>query len=227
MEESSAETCRLCFEGSSEEDGDVLFPCNCRSGVHLSCLRRWQAVQAEQSARSADECIARAGTCEVCGALLVLDGSARRQPPIRTAICRAHGGSGQVALRRIPTFSRASHVFSEFAASEGQVLELLEQDSSGEFFRVRVRTAQKYRPPADETGVGAAVAEGWLRHVYLEWPEEIPEVQEMRGLIPRMPPHYAPREREQPEGHRDDAADPEDSPSDSEDSEESDSQMVE
>lgn len=122
--------------------------------------------------------------------MLVVEGE-RLRPPSNFAVCRAHGGRGQVALRRVPTFSRDHLNFSEFSASEGQTLELLEQYTSGEFFRVRVRTAQRYHGAEDGSGPGAvAVAEGWIRHVYLEWPEDNPGAARIRELVPRMPPHY-------------------------------------
>merc|ERR1719236_52129 len=99
--------------------------------------------QAATSRRSPDEARARAVTCEVCGAHLVTDGS-RQRPFASTAICRAHGGFGKVALRRVPTLSRDSRNFSEFSMAEGQQVDVLEQDASGEFFRVRAHVAQRY-----------------------------------------------------------------------------------
>ncbi|CAK0827660.1 unnamed protein product [Prorocentrum cordatum] len=159
--------CRLCLhavlEDASPEDAALAFPCDCRgSPVHWGCLRRWQQAQvqrAAEAARSADEARARAATCEVCGARLAAAGG-RKRPLAERAVCRAHGGEGKVALRRVPTLSRASRNFSEFSAADGQEVEVLEQDDTGEFFRVRARKAPRYR----EQG-SAALAEGWIRHI--------------------------------------------------------------
>merc|ERR1712187_281818 len=162
--------CRLCLdstlEGASASDAELIRPCQCSSFVHRGCLKRWQDVQQEQflqSRRSTDESIARAGTCEVCCSRLVTTGD-RLEPPAKKAVCRAHGGSGKVSLRRFPTISRDSRNFSAYAASEGQEIEVLEQDESGEFFRVRIPNAARYR---EEGQIQAA--EGWIRHTYLEW----------------------------------------------------------
>lgn len=191
-DESTQLECRLCLDAHSEDPEErLIFPCNCASPLHVSCLRRWQEVQVRQAVeeqRSRDEAYARVCTCEVCGAQLVLQGS-RKRPFASRAICRAHGGFGKVALRRIPTISRASRNFSEVSASEGQELDILEQDSTGEFFRVRAVGAARYR----EEG-SVAVAEGWIRGTYLEWPEESRELAETSLPEPRMPPAYAPRE---------------------------------
>lgn len=92
-----------------------------------------------------------------------------------------------MALRRVPTLSRATRNFSEFSASEGQELDVLEQDASGEFFRVRALKARKYR----EEGM-VSVAEGWIRHTYLEWPAESQELVAASVPVPRMPPAYDP-----------------------------------
>lgn len=187
--------CRLCLDAHSEDAEErLVFPCNCSSPLHVSCLRRWQEVQVRQAVeerRSRDEAYARVCTCEVCGAQLVLEGS-RKRPFASRAICRAHGGFGKVALRRIPTISRASRNFSEVSASEGQELEILEQDATGEFFRVKAVGAARYR----EEG-SVAVAEGWIRGTYLEWPEESRELAENFLPEPRMPPAYAPRPAEE------------------------------
>eukprot|EP00413_Alexandrium_margalefii_P042282 CAMPEP_0204593102 /NCGR_PEP_ID=MMETSP0661-20131031/51320_1 /ASSEMBLY_ACC=CAM_ASM_000606 /TAXON_ID=109239 /ORGANISM="Alexandrium margalefi, Strain AMGDE01CS-322" /LENGTH=224 /DNA_ID=CAMNT_0051603387 /DNA_START=29 /DNA_END=700 /DNA_ORIENTATION=- len=188
--------CRLCLqeEGEALEEGEgdrLVWPCLCSTPVHLSCLSRWRQAQRQQAVedgRSQDEFVARATTCDVCGARLITDGSPRPRPFASSAVCRAHGGFGKVALRRIPTLSRASRNFSEFSASEGQVLEVLEQDASGEFFRVRAKQAKRYR----EDGV-VAVAEGWVRHTYLEWPEECRSAASAAIAAPRRPPAYAPR----------------------------------
>lgn len=123
--------------------------------------------------------------CEVCGAWLITSG-ARARPVADTATCRAHGGQGKVALRRVPTLSRASRNFSEFSVMDGQQLEVLEQDGSGEFFRVRARKAPRYR----EEGT-VAVTEGWIRHIYLEWPTETRSLMAAATPSPRMPPAYA------------------------------------
>mmetsp|Transcript_11854 Transcript_11854/g.21503 ORF Transcript_11854/g.21503 Transcript_11854/m.21503 type:complete len:251 (-) Transcript_11854:189-941(-) len=184
--------CRLCLDAvlddAGPEEGELIFPCSCRMPVHRGCLDRWQAVQLQQvldQHRSVQESVARALTCEVCGARLVTNGT-RILPLAGTAICRAHGGVGKVALRRVPTLSRDSRNFSEYSASEGQELEVIEQDTSGEFFRVRVRNAARYR----EDGAIAS-AEGWIRHVYLEWPEGSQAAASMPP--PCMPPAYASR----------------------------------
>lgn len=162
--------CRLCLDAVldcvSAAEARLAHPCNCCAPVHIGCLRRWHAAQLERAClerHSRDEHAARAATCEICGARLVFEGS-RAAPLARTATCRAPS-QGTVALRRIPTLSRAWRNFSEYAAVIGQELEVLEQDASGEFFRVRVRNAQRYR----ECG-STSVAEGWIRHIYLEWP---------------------------------------------------------
>eukprot|EP00445_Apocalathium_hangoei_P031220 CAMPEP_0203927302 /NCGR_PEP_ID=MMETSP0359-20131031/66729_1 /ASSEMBLY_ACC=CAM_ASM_000338 /TAXON_ID=268821 /ORGANISM="Scrippsiella Hangoei, Strain SHTV-5" /LENGTH=345 /DNA_ID=CAMNT_0050856039 /DNA_START=42 /DNA_END=1079 /DNA_ORIENTATION=- len=179
--------CRLCLDSvlddaKTEEEGRLTFPCSCSAPVHIGCLVRWQEAQGERAVeeqRSIDEYVARASTCEVCGARLVTDG-VRPRPLATSAICRAHGGIGKVALRRVPTVSRASRNFSEFAAVEGQELEIIEQDTSGEFYRVRALKAQRYR----EEGT-VSVAEGWIRHIYLEWPKEVAATASMPA--PRMP----------------------------------------
>merc|ERR1712083_285251 len=51
-----------------------------------------------------------------------------------------------------------------FSAKEGQELEVLELDPTGEFFRVRALGAERYRGSDS-----VSVAEGWLRKCYLEW----------------------------------------------------------
>jgi len=184
--------CRLCLDAvlddASCEDAQLVFPCTCAAPVHVGCLRKWQAVQAQQHVderRSTDESEARTATCEVCGARLITAGR-RTQPFASTAICRAHGGFGKVALRRVPTLSRNTRNFSEFSASEGQQLEVLEQDSTGEFFRVRALKAHRYR----EEGT-IAVAEGWIRHTYLEWPSDCEDIAAASTPAPRMPPAYS------------------------------------
>lgn len=166
--------CRLCLEEVLEDvdptDGGLLLrPCNCKSAVHKDCLARWRAAQLTRADRSYAENNARASTCEVCGSLWSVDGI-REALPTRIAICRAHGGFRKVALRRVPTDSREHAVFSDWAASEGQELEVLELDRTGQFFRVRATNSQRYH------GVdAAAVAEGWLRRCYLEWPGVFPD----------------------------------------------------
>lgn len=186
--------CRLCLdtvlESASGEDAILTFPCDCSAPVHIGCLRHWQDVQVYQAIsarRSFDESTARADTCEVCGARLVTAGD-RERPFASTAICRAHGGFGLVALRRVPTLSRATRNFTEFSAAEGQHVEVLERDSTGEFYRVRATKARRYR----EEGT-VSVAQGWLRHVYLEWPEEIRDVAASSTAAPRMPAAYGER----------------------------------
>ena len=45
-ESDEAPRCRICFDGASEEDGDLIEPCACRGTqryIHKSCLVRWQA----------------------------------------------------------------------------------------------------------------------------------------------------------------------------------------
>lgn len=184
--------CRLCLdstlEGASASDAELIQPCQCSSFVHRGCLKRWQDVQQEQflqSRRSTDESTARAGTCEVCGSRLVTTGD-RSEPPAKKAVCRAHGGFGKVSLRKFPTLSRDSRNFSDYAASEGQELEVLERDESGEFFRVRARNAARYR---EEGRIQAA--EGWIRHTYLEWPADSQKTADAALPAPRMPPAYA------------------------------------
>lgn len=166
--------CRLCLEevlegADAQGGGRLVHPCTCRSAVHVDCLLQWQAVQLQCPERSFAENSARAATCEVCGSLWSIGGE-RPLPPTRTAICRAHGGWGKVALRRVPTAARDHGVFSEFSALEGQELEVLELDSSGDFFRVRALGAQRYH---ESTSV--SVAEGWIRRCYLEWPGTTPD----------------------------------------------------
>jgi len=190
--DSNPRECRLCLdtvlEGCSAEEAILSSPCECSAPVHVGCLRRWQSVQIEEARRenwSEGEAAARADTCEVCGACLITSG-VRRRPVVGKAICRAHGGFGQVALRRVPALSRATRNFTELSAAEGQELEVLEQDSSGEFFRVRALKAPRYR----EQGT-VAVAHGWIRHVYLEWPAEFSEAAAAAVPAPRRPPAYA------------------------------------
>merc|ERR1712232_612765 len=89
--------------------------------------------------------------------------------------------------RRVPTLSRATRNFSEFSASEGQELEVFEQDTTGEFFRVRAVKARKYRDHNEDEET-AAVVEGWIRHVYLEWPEEAQGSSVASMPAPRMAP---------------------------------------
>jgi len=166
--------CRLCLqevlEGAAADDGGLLVrPCSCRSAVHVDCLAQWRAAQMHRMDRSMEENSGRAATCEICGALWSVDGQ-RELLPTRTAICRAHGGFGKVALRRVPTAARDHGVFSEFSAKEGQELEVLELDSSGDFFRVRALGAERYHGSSS-----VAVAEGWLRRCYLEWPGVSPD----------------------------------------------------
>lgn len=183
--------CRLCLdsvlEGVSAFDAELIQPCLCCSSVHRGCLNRWQDVQVEQfsqSRRSMEESRARANTCEICGARLVVAGG-RLEAPATKAVCRAHGGFGKVSLRKFPTLSRDARNFSDYAASEGQELQVLEQDESGEFFRVRALNAAKYREEGQ-----IQVAEGWIRHAYLEWPVDARPLA--HGLsVPRMPPAYA------------------------------------
>eukprot|EP00928_Gymnodinium_smaydae_P049113 TRINITY_DN32924_c0_g1_i1.p1 TRINITY_DN32924_c0_g1~~TRINITY_DN32924_c0_g1_i1.p1 ORF type:complete len:275 (+),score=44.79 TRINITY_DN32924_c0_g1_i1:24-827(+) len=184
--------CRLCLDAVLEDDIPencaLIYPCDCAAPVHVGCLRRWQEVQVQRSSgqrRSSDESSARASTCEICGARLVLVGK-RQRLFARTAICRPHGGFGLVALRRVPTLSRASRHFAEFSAADGQEVEVLEQDVSGEFFRVRALKARRYR----EEGT-VAVAQGWIRHIYLEWPSASQEEIEAATPAPRMPAAYA------------------------------------
>lgn len=183
--------CRLCldaeYDAAEGEDGRLVYPCLCAAPVHVACLRRWQAAKQEQALeerRTADEARARAATCEVCNAQLVLDGE-RAKPFSGTAICRAHGGFGKVALRRVPTMSRAHRNFSDSAVSEGQQVEVLEQDITGEFFRIRASKAPRYR----EEGT-VAVAEGWIRSAYLEWPSESQHLASAAVPEPRRPPAY-------------------------------------
>ena len=45
-ESDEAPRCRICFDGASEEDGDLIEPCACRGTqryIHKSCLVQWQA----------------------------------------------------------------------------------------------------------------------------------------------------------------------------------------
>ena len=162
--------CRLCLAAVRDEaegpEAELCFPCNCRAPVHRGCLVQWQRVQEQQlmeQRHSFDEAQARMNTCEVCGARL-LPGQKRSKPQLGSAVCRAQGGTGKVALRRVPTLSRATRNFYDFSATDGQQLDVLEQDATGEFFRVRAKKAHRYR------GEGTtAVAEGWIRHVYLDW----------------------------------------------------------
>lgn len=167
------EECRLCLEelleGADADGGRLIHPCTCRSAVHVDCLVQWQAVQMQWPGRSLAERSARASTCEVCGSLWSVNGD-RPSLPTRIAICRAHGGLDKVALRRVPTASREHGVFSEFSAAEGQELEVLELDGTGEFFRVRAFGAQSYHGSSS-----VAVAEGWIRRCYLEWPGVSPD----------------------------------------------------
>jgi len=140
-----------------------------------------------------DEAHARIDTCEVCGARWMPRG--RPKPLAPFALCRALGGSQKVALRRFPTLSRATRNFSDFAASHGQRLEVLEQDVTGEFFRVRLASAALYR------GEGTtATAEGWIRHVYLEF-----ETEDVAARLPTptMPPAYAVSSQENPNKRKD------------------------
>mmetsp|Transcript_37750 Transcript_37750/g.87347 ORF Transcript_37750/g.87347 Transcript_37750/m.87347 type:complete len:197 (+) Transcript_37750:23-613(+) len=176
--------CRLCLSSVLEDadgvEGQLCFPCNCTAPVHHGCLSRWQQVRRDQvleQHHSVDEAQAHARTCEVCGARFLPHG-ARANPPVRSAICRVQGGTGKVALRRVPTLSRATRNFSDFSAGDGQQLEVIEQDVTGEFFRVRAMRAQRYR------GEGTtAVAEGWIRHVYLD-------ISHCALPSPRMPPAF-------------------------------------
>jgi len=69
---------------------------------------------------------------------------------------------------------------------EGQQLDVLEQDSSGEFFRVRAHKAPRYREEGSVT-----VAEGWIRHIYLEWPKDSHDLIAATISAPRMPPAYS------------------------------------
>ena len=182
--------CRLCLatvrEGAQGLEAKLCFPCNCRAPVHRGCLQEWQRAQELQLLEqeySPDETRARMNTCEVCGARLVV-GELRSKPRLGSALCRAQGGTGKVALRRVPTLSRNTRNFSDFSATDGQLLNVLEQDESGEFFRVRALQAQRYR------GEGTtAVAEGWIRHVYLDWQSD-PAQSESWLPPPRMPPAF-------------------------------------
>merc|ERR1712079_283342 len=149
--------------------GCLVHPCNCHSAVHLECLAQWRASQLRREDRSYEENTARSATCEVCGSLWSVDGH-REMLPTQRAICRAHGGFGKVALRRVPTASREHGVFSEFSAKEGQDLEVLELGHSGEFFRVRAVDAEFYHG-----STCVSVAEGWIRRCYLEWPGVSPD----------------------------------------------------
>lgn len=184
----------MCLDETFEdavpgEDPRLTYPCNCASPVHIGCLERWrsaQKIRALREGQNFDEWDARASTCEICGARLILDG-ARPAPLATSAICRAHGGLGQVALRRVPTLSRAERNFSEYSATEGQQLEVLEQDASGEFFRVRALQAKRYK----EEG-STSVAEGWIRHTYLEWPQDVSPAAKASVPAARMPPAYRP-----------------------------------
>mmetsp|Transcript_120624 Transcript_120624/g.240196 ORF Transcript_120624/g.240196 Transcript_120624/m.240196 type:complete len:229 (+) Transcript_120624:33-719(+) len=194
--DSSLLECRFCLEAMLEdgnvEESILSFPCECSTPVHIECLQRWQNVQIEEArneGQSSGEASARASTCEVCGAALVTSGE-RKRPVTGTATCRAHGGFGQVALRRVPALSRATRNFTEFSAADGQELAVLEQDASGEFFRVRAVKAPRYR---EESTV--AVAHGWIRHVYLEWPAEFSEAAAAAVPAPRRPPAYATGQR--------------------------------
>mmetsp|Transcript_108251 Transcript_108251/g.170674 ORF Transcript_108251/g.170674 Transcript_108251/m.170674 type:complete len:225 (-) Transcript_108251:129-803(-) len=171
---SGSDECRLCLEAVLEGadpngDGRLVHPCSCRSPVHVSCLARWREAQLRNERRPLEESIARAATCEICGTLWSADG-VRVKPPVCLATCRAHGGLGKVALRRIPTSSRDNAVFSEFSAMEGQELEVLEIDTTGEYFHVRAADAQRYHGSTHVT-----VAQGWLRRCYLEWPGNAPD----------------------------------------------------
>lgn len=166
--------CRLCLEevlegATSDGGGRLVRPCRCRSAVHVECLERWRVAQQQRDDRSSAENAARAATCEVCGSLWSVDGQ-REVLPTQRAICRAHGGDGKVALRRVPTAARENGVFSEFSAKEGQELDVLELDRSGEFFRVRASDAERYHGHDS-----VAVAEGWIRRCYLEWPGVSPD----------------------------------------------------
>ncbi|CAE7038400.1 Fmr1 [Symbiodinium natans] len=180
--------CRLCLATLRDEaeglEAQLCFPCNCRAPVHHGCLLQWQRAQEQfLEQHSFDEAQARMNTCEVCGARLML-GEARPKPQLGAAVCRAQGGTGKVALRRIPTLSRATRNFSDFSAADGQKLDVLEQDATGEFFRVRAVRAARYR------GEGiTAVAEGWIRHVYLDWQCESTQTQSWLPP-PRMPPAF-------------------------------------
>eukprot|EP00435_Cladocopium_sp_Y103_P056185 s533_g18.t2 len=163
--------------------GHLCFPCNCRAPVHVRCLSEWHQSrwwQLLEQGFNYDEAHARIDTCEVCGARWMTRG--RPKPLAPWALCRARGGLEKVALRRFPTLSRATRNFSDYAASNGQRLELLEQDVTGEFFRVRLAPAVFYR------GEGStAIAEGWIRHVYLEFETE---TLAARLPTPTMPPAY-------------------------------------
>ena len=176
--------CRLCLaterDGAEGLEAQLCFPCNCRAPVHHGCLMQWRRAQEDQLSErhTFDEVQARINTCEVCGARLLLE-ETRPQLQLCSAVCRAQGGTQKVALRRVPTLSRATRNFSEFSASDGQQLEVLEQDVTGEFFRVRAVGAKRYR------GEGVtAVAEGWIRHVYLDWQSGVSLPP------PRMPPAF-------------------------------------
>lgn len=178
--------CRFCFDVTCglDEFDPLVNPCNCSAPIHLQCLRRWQRVQLDSAPRpSRESTAARAATCEVCGALLIVDGE-RVKPPMRTAICRADAlmptpndpevivnhelRPKKVALRRFPASVESPNVFSGSSVEGGQAVEVLEQDASGEFFRVRMLN------DAGPDGMlhCPAGVEGWIQHVYLEWNEE-------------------------------------------------------
>lgn len=184
------QTCRICFENRCPIDNsrELILPCNCSSPIHVECLRRWQQVQIEQAPPASKEAVAaRAATCEVCGALLCMDGT-RVKPPMRIAICRpdalepianavglkkkCEAPRGKVPLRRFPASTSATNVFTGSSVEGGQQLEVIEPDTSGEFFRVRVLNASKYQEPQGHNvdANPVAVAQGWIHHVYLDWP---------------------------------------------------------
>jgi len=199
--------CRICFEPQCaiNDSFELVRPCNCNEPVHVQCLQRWQTVQIEQAAQPSKEAAAaKAATCEICGALLCLDGK-RTKPAFRVAICRpdalqpiangvgtGHHGSRRmkIPLRRFPASTHAANAFSGSSVESGQQLEVLEQDASGEFYRVRVLNASKYQDPQGhnlEEG-SVAVAQGWIQHVYIEWPGNVSESCGLATSHPRNPP---------------------------------------
>ena len=110
-EEDDEKLCRFCFDGENDEDGELVAPCDCKSGqkwVHLKCLRRWQRMvlvsQPTHPAFWQDD--KRHHKCNICTARY------KCKPPTRSELMESFTGAEIAALISAGCVIGSGRVFS-------------------------------------------------------------------------------------------------------------------